>query len=562
MQSRLALRCAVVGLVVAFVVTTALVLVYANDVHVTLYLLMARYLLLLPAIIIYVLAGGPEKPSFTPSVGFVRPLLYLCYLVPAIALAGALGDSLGTGDSGVYRFQSRLLSTGRLTAVAPPRTTSDTAVYKEEFHFNHFFIHGDAWSGKYPPGWPVLLALGVLLKIDWLINPLLGVLNLWLAGTIARRIFNEHIEMLTLFVLVASPYFLLHHVGFLSEPICTVFCASAVLFFLRGWTSNRVRFFVICWILIGCAILIRPYTGACFGAGLGAAALWILRRTKPMFLIVSLTGLASAAVAGGLLMFYNWAMSGDCLVSPYTLAGATAPFDVTLPALVKSVLVFNRWSLQDTALYAFPFIFLLAGFTVVTERKRRPEVMLLVIICAALVLGHTLVCSKTAWRYGERYWFPAFFAVAILAAQGWVLITERYNLRGGCIRVLCVAIVSLQLFHYAVLVRGFVKDAWPYAQVQAAIDDLELSNAIVFLQDAADYNPDDNTGFNAPNFNLNEPEWSNARVFIMPDPGVARREIVANALGRAEQVVVSYDASSGSARVDVLTVHDPADTAQ
>jgi len=63
------------------------------------------------------------------------------------------------------------------TAPSPPA--------RESFDFPHTINNG-RWYSMYPPGWPLLLALGVLVQAPWLINPILGGLTILLLFSWAR----------------------------------------------------------------------------------------------------------------------------------------------------------------------------------------------------------------------------------------------------------------------------------------------------------------------------------------------------------------------------------------
>ena len=77
-------------------------------------------------------------------------------------------------DSVTYLFQAQTLARGALTAPAPPLATAEaTAHFDQEF----LLVRDGRWFGKYPPGWPALLAVGIRLGAPWLVNPLLAVLT-------------------------------------------------------------------------------------------------------------------------------------------------------------------------------------------------------------------------------------------------------------------------------------------------------------------------------------------------------------------------------------------------
>ncbi len=103
-------------------------------------------------------------------------------------------------DSLTYLFQAQTMARGDLWAPAPILPN----FFKQEF----LLVQNGRWFGKYPPGYPVVLALGVLLKAPWLINPLLASLTVPLMYQLGRRLVNGRIGLLAAGLMTLSPFFL------------------------------------------------------------------------------------------------------------------------------------------------------------------------------------------------------------------------------------------------------------------------------------------------------------------------------------------------------------------
>ncbi|MCA9946478.1 MAG: glycosyltransferase family 39 protein, partial [Anaerolineales bacterium] len=103
-------------------------------------------------------------------------------------------------DSLTYLFQAQTLARGELWGPAPPLPD----FFKQEF----LLVQNGRWFGKYPPGYPAVLALGVLLKAPWLINPLLATLTVPLVYQLGRRLYNGRIALLAAGLMTLSPFFL------------------------------------------------------------------------------------------------------------------------------------------------------------------------------------------------------------------------------------------------------------------------------------------------------------------------------------------------------------------
>jgi len=133
------------------------------------------------------------------------------WLVAALA-AGAAGLALliawavlelvpHVTDSVSYLFQGRILASGRLYEPPPPVPAL--------FGHENVILSPTRWCSLYPPGWPLLLALGWRLHAPWLMSPLLlalAVVGVWLAG---RRLYDPATGLLAAAALACSPFALL-----------------------------------------------------------------------------------------------------------------------------------------------------------------------------------------------------------------------------------------------------------------------------------------------------------------------------------------------------------------
>src|SRR3972149_6783031 len=72
-----------------------------------------------------------------------------------------------------YLYQGRILSSGRYY-VQPPQVPEAFTT-----KWDHVFRTPDHWRSMYPPGWPVLLAVGWLIHAPWLVNPVLTGLSVF-----------------------------------------------------------------------------------------------------------------------------------------------------------------------------------------------------------------------------------------------------------------------------------------------------------------------------------------------------------------------------------------------
>lgn len=156
-------------------------------------------------------------------------------------------------DSITYLFQAQTLARGHLAAPAPP--------LPEAFEQEFLLVRDGRWFGKYPPGYPAVLALGVLAGAPWIVNPLLATLVAPLLYALARRLApgRRGTALLAAALPLASPFFLFMSGSHMAHPAELV------------------------WMLLFMVLVVRivraPRAGrAALGAGLALGALFLTRQ--------------------------------------------------------------------------------------------------------------------------------------------------------------------------------------------------------------------------------------------------------------------------------------------
>ncbi|MGC9329274.1 MAG: hypothetical protein ACP5I1_16695, partial [Candidatus Hinthialibacter sp.] len=154
---------------------------------------------------------APHRPTS-------RDWTALCLLsILAAASAFLIGrfilqDFPNSADEHAYLFQAQLFAEGRFSAPAHP---------KQEF-LSPFFIltHDGKVFSLFPPGWPLLLSLGVRAGSAALINPLLCGGALFLIFAIGLRLWGKREAWTAVFLTSLSPFFLFTSASYFSHPSC------------------------------------------------------------------------------------------------------------------------------------------------------------------------------------------------------------------------------------------------------------------------------------------------------------------------------------------------------
>lgn len=121
----------------------------------------------------------------------------------------------------------------------------------------------DKLFGKYPPGWPLVLALGYLVNAPWVVNPLLFMLTIALVYRLAAEVFDVRVGVLAALLLAISPIAWLHSGSFMSHP-WALFCT--MLFLYGVWRiecGQRLELFwgAVAGLAAGMLFATRPLAG-------------------------------------------------------------------------------------------------------------------------------------------------------------------------------------------------------------------------------------------------------------------------------------------------------------
>ncbi len=320
-------------------------------------------------------------------------------------------------DSFGYLELGKLLSEGRVHLPLAFPAAEFPAVVPPGFTLN---AAGLVVPG-YPPGFPLLLAVGHLLGFPMWVTPALGVLSCWLLFQLLR----ERVAPATAWAFTLAwafmPLSVLGGTMVMSDGVAAAVLLGALLAHRRGKMAAAG------W-LLGLAIAVRP-TNALFLAPF----LLFCRADRAHLRLALHLALAGAVYAG-----YNFWLYGAPWRTGYgDVAGGLQP------ALLPSHLGFH---LRESWNVLSPVIVLLAGFGLVRPDRRK-----LGLILWPLILALFYSC----WDAGgiDRWWWTRFLMpghplLFLLAAEGFIRIRGWWTAKlSGA--VLTAAIAVLPLYYVA-----------------------------------------------------------------------------------------------------------------
>ena len=445
-------------------------------------------------------------------------------------------------------FQARILLGGHFTVPSPPA--------RESFDFPHTINNG-RWYSMYPPGWPLLLAVGLLIKAPWLVNPFLGGLTILLLYLLGLEIYGRRTGVWAAVLGSVSIWLLLMSSTMMSHPAGLVFNAVFLLFFFRSLKRPDVRNGLAAGFAFGIAFLVRPYSALVFALPfLLVLAVRLLREFKARWRN-ALAMILPAALCGGLFLFYNAMTTGHAFTPGYlvyhgpqyaTLFGRPPTLDYDFTPLVAAVQSgANMAAINDylfgwplTSLWLLLFALWAAG---ARPRERGPDVLLLCGFLSMLV-GYFFFWGAFV-IIGARMFYDGLPLLLLLSARGLEqapsLLAGRFRRIGAAAwsKALAGVLVLFTVYAFAVRFPAWTRPtrcAWYYerydhnfcgstAWIANAVRGLGLHNAVVVLKFV--YGP--LTGFPTG-------WWSSG--FAYDTPGLEGDVIFANDRGAAQNLTL------------------------
>jgi len=494
---------------------------------------------LLPPALLYGLKGSGLAPPSMPvprRTGLWTAAAMGAFLIGSAALSSVITQG-PESDEMAYLFQARILGAGKLVAAPPPGSPALPGDAPVALHFNHVIVSRRGWYAKYMLGWPLVLALPARFGWAWLVNPLLGVGILIFTTRIARSLGGEWSAFLAVVLVVLSPCFLARCVVLMTHATAGLLVVAACWAWIEGTRSRRLQYFALMYLLVGLAFHVRPLTALLTAATLTAGAVVALRRERGLLTRILAVGAGLGVLTVGSVLAYNRAFTGSPWLSPYAVwRGSRIPMEISasLPEILRNLSGIWRSSAQSTLLFSFPLIFLLAGIGFWKNRRNSPAVWLLLSLFVAIVLGHLVQTEPSGSSVGERYWFEAYFAVAVLAALGiGPVATALQSPRPALIAAGC-ALVAVQATMMVVGGRAQLQRSAASIAVSRLAARYRDCRCVVFLKSSPPV-------FYGYHLNLNGPGWQQANVFYAVDPGPDQRMTWARTLGRERWVVLGYD---------------------
>ena len=364
-------------------------------------------------------------------------------------------------DEMAYVWQAKALARGDLTVPTPPEPQSMQIPFVVDANGHR--------SAKYPPGWPMVLALGTLLGIRTWVNPLLAGLTVWLTFRLGQKICNTVVGLLAAVLTLSSPFYLLNSGSLDSHPWSLILSLIFILawldtFPLRFQAGSASKQPVPAWLMVcvaglslGLLVLTRPLTAIGVGLPSFVHGLVLLFRGDARVRRRVLAVGTVALLVGSLFLVWQFAVAGNPFTDPYTLwwnfdrigfgpgIGLEPGGHTLLHGIQNAGSMLSDLNKDLFGWAGFSWIFLPFGLWAL---HRNRAAWLLMGIFSALVICYVFYWASVL-RYGPRYYYEGVYALTLISAAGIVWLAGSFTVQGWRrLRFFVAGIVTAALVGY------------------------------------------------------------------------------------------------------------------
>ncbi len=315
-----------------------------------------------------------------------------------------------SSDEYVYIYEAGDLSKGKLWNDAHP--------LGDFFEFNHIAQIDGKSIGRFPPGWPLMLAIAYLVHIpSYIINPLLGTLTLIVLYLFCEQFYNKRVALWSTIITGFSSCVIFNSASFFSHTASALELLLFIYFAYRYFDEKKIHQALLAGFFFGMLFITRYLTAVLVFVPF---FIYVFHRFKlkslsPLILI-------AAGTLPPLLYFlwYNYSITGNPLL-PVTMWAyndeAMGFVNGHTPGkgfqfILRRVMMFIAW-VSPAGLILYP-VFLWKKLKNKTERLVHPEDYWLMF----LVVGYFFYYHHGGNQYGPRFYYEAIpFVIIFIVAK-------------------------------------------------------------------------------------------------------------------------------------------------
>jgi hypothetical protein len=356
-----------------------------------------------------------KRPPLTLSV-----IVFSFFILSIVVAVYVLDVFPNSSDEYDYLFQAEVISRGQLWDKPHP--------LPDFFDLFHLAQKQDKWISRFPPGWPLILAVAFILNIPaYIINPILGAITLLVLYKFCARFYNERIAVWSTLCTALTGCVIFNAGSFFSHTVSLLEFLLFVYFFYSYLDERRIYQLLLAGFFLGLLTITRYYT-----AFLLFIPFFIHLTYRYKFkAVVPLIFIGMGALPPlAYFLWYNYQVTGNPLL-PVTMwafndealgfvQGHTPMLGIQY--IMRRILMFIAW--VSPAFLILYMVLLWRKVKTSSQRLIHPEDYGFVL----LMVGYFFYYHHGGNQYGPRFYFEAIPFVIVFVVAKVLQVNNRWAL--------------------------------------------------------------------------------------------------------------------------------------
>ena len=402
-----------------------------------------------------------------------RPVVYTAgiaglSLVAIVFVALYILDEFpNSADEYVYLYQAEALNHGLLTQSSHP--------LDDFFRFNHVIQKDGVRTGRFPPGWPLFLAIPFSLGVPpvWL-NPVLGIITLLVFYAFVKNYYSQRVAFWSVISFAFTAYFIFHSASYFSHTACLLFTVSFIYSLHVYAEKQSGAYALLAGIFLGLIVITRYYNAVLIFV---PVLIWLLYFYRwKAFRPLSLIGVGCLPFFG-MLAWYNYQITGDPFLPVTTWADHTETLGFVkghtplkgIEHFIRRILLFFYWS--SPALLLLYFVFLFQKVRHKAQRYTHPEDYYMLLLFIGYFFYHHLGGNQ----YGPRFLFEAYPFVIVF------VINQAFRQRSKWPFALLAAGMLYAIVKLPYIMEREHRVVRERLDLYARVEEANISNAVILI---------------------------------------------------------------------------------
>jgi hypothetical protein len=338
-------------------------------------------------------------------------------LLPLSAAYFVLDRFPNSGDEFSYLFEARTLAGLRLWEASPTLGT-DLIPFRT-------WIFESKWVSQYPPGWPMVLSIGLLLGIPtWMVSAMLGGGSVAALAALCRRVGDQSAAVIAVALFTLTPFYVMNAASYFPHVFSSLLILLLCLCLLPDGEIVRWHKLVAAGAIVGLLGMTRYFDVLPL---LPAMLLWLVRQRPKAW--PRITGLVAAGFIPflTLLMIYQYLITGSPFRSAYFVINTPEVSEIFVglaPSRIIDGIVVTAGRMAELALWTSPVLVIVYCSCLVLKFRDR-KLAYYDLIFPTFVLAYMAFAGLGGNRYGPRYYFDAFPLMMVTIVSALPLVRAR-----------------------------------------------------------------------------------------------------------------------------------------